>query len=114
MQLMPITNDALRLSTMQLHRCALWLQSLEKQLQQIDLTLEENGGRIGVMDEHLKNVQQEITYTESRVRRLSTAAHFKSCTFARSWTAMAVAVLCHGDVQAPCLYKSYFTMGCVS
>jgi peptidoglycan hydrolase CwlO-like protein len=43
------------------------LQSLEKQLQQIDLTLEENGGRIGVMDEHLKNVQQEITYTESRV-----------------------------------------------
>jgi hypothetical protein len=43
------------------------MQSLEKQLQQIDLTLEENGGRIGVMDEHLKNVQQEITYTESRV-----------------------------------------------
>lgn len=29
--------------------------------------MEENGGRIGVMDEHLKNVQQEITYTESRV-----------------------------------------------
>jgi len=44
------------------------LQSLDKQLQQLDVSLEENTGRIGVMDEHLKNVQQEITYTESRVR----------------------------------------------
>lgn len=50
------------------------LQTVEKHLDEIDLTLEENSGRINVMDEHLKNVQQEITYTESRVSLL-----FSSC-----------------------------------
>lgn len=45
-------------------------QKLEKQLELVDVAVEENSGRIGVMAEHLKNVQQEITYTESRVRYL--------------------------------------------
>lgn len=52
--------------------CTVLLQALEKQLQQVDLELEENAGRVTVMDEHLKNVQQEITYAQHRV---STADH---------------------------------------
>lgn len=44
------------------------LQGLEKQLQQVDLELEENAGRVAVMSDHLKNVQQEITYAQHRVR----------------------------------------------
>ncbi|KAF8063069.1 CCDC39 [Scenedesmus sp. PABB004] len=50
------------------------IRALERQLAQVDAALEENGGRIGVMDEHLKNVQQEITYTESRVGARAAAA----------------------------------------
>jgi hypothetical protein len=46
---------------------------LEKQLQQVDLELEENAGRVTVMDEHLKNVQQEITYAQHRVRIMQQA-----------------------------------------
>ena len=42
-------------------------QRLERQLEQVDQALEENNDRIGVMQEHLRNVQQELTYTESRV-----------------------------------------------
>jgi peptidoglycan hydrolase CwlO-like protein len=45
------------------------VQNLEKQLQQVDLELEENAGRVNVMDEHMKNVQQEILYAQHRVRR---------------------------------------------
>jgi protein-arginine kinase activator protein McsA len=44
------------------------LQTVEKQLETLDASLEENKGRVEVMLDHLKNVQQEITYTESRVR----------------------------------------------
>eukprot|EP00878_Enallax_costatus_P027581 GHUV01029712.1.p1 GENE.GHUV01029712.1~~GHUV01029712.1.p1 ORF type:complete len:477 (+),score=186.93 GHUV01029712.1:553-1983(+) len=57
------------------------IRNLEKQAEEIDLSLEENGGRINVMEEHLKNVQQEITYTESRVdaekRELGTEQHLR-------------------------------------
>jgi hypothetical protein len=42
-------------------------QQLEKQLEAVDISIEEHGGRITVMEEHLKNVRQEIAYTESRV-----------------------------------------------
>lgn len=42
-------------------------QALEKQLQGVDLELDENAGRVTVMDEHLKNVRQEITYAQHRV-----------------------------------------------
>lgn len=42
-------------------------QQLEKQLEAADISIEEHGGRITVMEEHLKNVRQEIAYTESRV-----------------------------------------------
>lgn len=41
---------------------------MEQQLQQVDLELEENAGRVGIMDDHMKNVQQEITYAQHRVR----------------------------------------------
>lgn len=57
------------------------VQRLEKQLQQVDAALEEHGGRVGVMHEHLKNVQQELTYTESRVeaenKEIETENHLK-------------------------------------
>lgn len=43
-------------------------QHLEQQLEAVDVAIEEHSGRIGVMEEHLKNVRQEIAYTESRVR----------------------------------------------
>lgn len=43
-------------------------QELEAQLEAADISIEEHGGRITVMEEHLKNVRQEIAYTESRVR----------------------------------------------
>jgi hypothetical protein len=42
----------------------------------VDISIEEHGGRITVMEEHLKNVRQEIAYTESRVRwRAAGGAH---------------------------------------
>ncbi len=42
----------------------------------MDISIEEHGGRITVMEEHLKNVRQEIAYTESRVRwRAAGGAH---------------------------------------
>lgn len=43
------------------------VQSLEKQLQQVDVELEETAGRITVMGDHMKNVQQEMTYAQHRV-----------------------------------------------
>lgn len=43
-------------------------QDLEKQLEQTENQLSENADRIGIMDEHLSNVQQELKYTQSRVR----------------------------------------------
>ncbi len=47
------------------------MQRLEKQLELVDQALEENNDRINVMHEHLRNVQQELTYTESRVSPLT-------------------------------------------
>lgn len=44
-------------------------QALEKQLEGLNVALEENSSRMGVMGEHLKNVEQEIAYTEQRVRK---------------------------------------------
>jgi peptidoglycan hydrolase CwlO-like protein len=44
------------------------LQSLEKQLDRVDGALEENQDRVGIMEEHLQNVQQELKYTQGRVR----------------------------------------------
>lgn len=52
------------------------MQALEQHLQQVDLELEENAGRVGVMDEHLKNVQQEITYAQHRVRAACQTIHW--------------------------------------
>jgi len=40
---------------------------LEKQLDRVDGALEENQDRIGIMEEHLQNVQQELKYTQGRV-----------------------------------------------
>jgi coiled-coil domain-containing protein 39 len=42
-------------------------QVLEAQLESAEGSLEENSDRISIMDEHLKNVQQELKYTQSRV-----------------------------------------------
>lgn len=47
---------------------ALRRQDLERQLQAVDLELEENASRAAIMSDHLKNVQQEITYAQHRVR----------------------------------------------
>lgn len=44
------------------------LQTLEKQLETTDSALTENSDRIQIMTEHLNNVQQELKYTQSRVR----------------------------------------------
>lgn len=49
------------------------LQGLEKSLEQTETQLAENGDRIGIMSEHLNNVQQEIKYTQSRVRTMGAA-----------------------------------------
>jgi len=43
------------------------MQALEKQLERVDGALEENQDRIGIMGEHLQNVQQELKYTQGRV-----------------------------------------------
>jgi hypothetical protein len=42
------------------------VQKLERLLEDAEGGLEENGDRVGVMDEHLKNVQTELTYTQVR------------------------------------------------
>lgn len=50
-------------------RCTCFtLQTLEKQLETTDSALTENSDRIQIMTEHLNNVQQELKYTQSRVR----------------------------------------------
>jgi chaperonin cofactor prefoldin len=46
------------------------VQELEKRLEAVDTALEESHDRVAIMDEHLKNVQQELAYTQSRVRGL--------------------------------------------
>ena len=42
-------------------------QALEKALERADAALDENQDRVGIMTEHLKNVQQELKYTQTRV-----------------------------------------------
>ncbi len=43
------------------------LQELEAQLEQTHIAVEENNEHTKVLTEHLGNVRQEITYTQSRV-----------------------------------------------
>ena len=45
------------------------MQSVEHELETLEAAIEENSERMKVMREHLKNVQQEIKYTETRVGR---------------------------------------------
>ncbi|GIL44733.1 hypothetical protein Vafri_2248 [Volvox africanus] len=40
---------------------------LERRLERTDRALEQNMDRLHIMDEHLKNVQQELKYTQTRV-----------------------------------------------
>ncbi len=66
------------------------LQDLEKKLESADAALEEHHDRVAIMDEHLKNVQQELKYTQSRVGEAAGGkaevvgtcprAHLASCT----------------------------------
>lgn len=46
-------------------------QNLEKALEKADGAVEENSDRISIMEEHLRNVQQELKYTQSRVEAKS-------------------------------------------
>jgi hypothetical protein len=48
--------------------CCSLAQVLEKELEKADAAHEENRDRINIMQEHLHNVQQELKYTQSRVR----------------------------------------------
>jgi coiled-coil domain-containing protein 39 len=58
------------------------LQSLEKALDQTEVGLEELCDRTSVMDEHLKSVQSELSYTQqrvaSKVKEVKSEAHLKS------------------------------------
>lgn len=47
---------------------------MERKLDRTDLALEKNMDRIRSMDDHLKNVQQELKYTQTRVRVCWSAA----------------------------------------
>jgi hypothetical protein len=58
---------------------------LEKELEKADTAHEENRDRINIMQEHLHNVQQELKYTQSRVRR--------GC----AWTHNAVGLMCRSS-----------------
>jgi len=57
------------------------IRDLEKKLELEGGTLEETNDRMQVMSEHLKNVRQEIQYTQSRLevkeKELSTEDHIK-------------------------------------
>ncbi|GBF94678.1 flagella associated protein [Raphidocelis subcapitata] len=57
------------------------IKRLEQELEAVDISIEEHGGRIAVMEEQLKNVRQEITYTESRMdaerREAETEKHLR-------------------------------------
>ncbi|KAI8473820.1 MAG: hypothetical protein J3K34DRAFT_166010 [Monoraphidium minutum] len=57
------------------------IRQLEKQLEAVDISIEEHGGRITVMEEHLNNVRLEIAYTESRMdverKGVETEAHLR-------------------------------------
>lgn len=57
------------------------LQLISSIIPKHQVALEENTDRIGIMTEHLQNVQQEITYTQSRVefrkKEYQTEEHLK-------------------------------------
>lgn len=57
------------------------IRELEKNLEREEAGLEESGDRMLVMSEHLKNVRQEIQYTQSRLeakdKELTTEDHLK-------------------------------------
>ena len=44
------------------------MQSVEHELETLEAAIEENSERMKVMREHLKNVQQEIKYTETHLK----------------------------------------------
>lgn len=46
--------------------CGGCVQKLERLLEDAEAGLEENSDRVGVMGEHLQNVQTELTYTQVR------------------------------------------------
>jgi len=58
------------------------VRALEKQLDRVDGALEENQDRIGIMEEHLQNVQQELKYTQGRVesktKEINTEKHLQA------------------------------------
>ncbi|KAF5827559.1 coiled-coil domain-containing protein 39 [Dunaliella salina] len=58
------------------------VRALEKQLDRVDGALEENQDRIGIMEEHLQNVQQELKYTQGRVesktKEIETEKHLQA------------------------------------
>mmetsp|Transcript_9124 Transcript_9124/g.17160 ORF Transcript_9124/g.17160 Transcript_9124/m.17160 type:complete len:907 (-) Transcript_9124:51-2771(-) len=58
------------------------VRDLERQLEATDVGLEENSDRVGIMEEHLKNVQQELKYTQNRVesknKEIETENHLQS------------------------------------
>lgn len=70
----PIQNDQACIP------CA--LQSLEKALDETEASLEELCDRTSVMDEHLKSVQSELSYTQQRVtskaKEVQSEEHLKS------------------------------------
>jgi len=57
------------------------VQSKEKRLEVVTSELDEHKGRVGIMSEHLKNVQQELLHTQALVdaktREIETEDHLK-------------------------------------
>jgi hypothetical protein len=78
---------------------------LQQELEAVDIAIEEHGGRITVMEEHLKNVRQEITYTESRVRcrggRRGAAAPAGAATRQPEALALSAAEPCAKPARSP-------------
>jgi len=57
------------------------VKTKERELESVNLAIEESADRIGVMNEHLANVKQELAYTQARVdakkREYESEAHLK-------------------------------------
>jgi hypothetical protein len=57
------------------------VQAKEKKLESVNSELDEHKGRVGIMGEHLKNVQQELLHTQALVdaktREIETEDHLK-------------------------------------
>ncbi len=82
-------------------------QELEVRLEKADAALEEHQDRVAIMDEHLKNVQQELKYTQSRVRGTSMCAHTHAHTRARTDTQGYTHKLTCACVQ--CVVRVFYT-----